>query len=173
VTRKITYRPCSWITANLELNKRWNPCGMVMDWLPSGAYRRPAIVYDDGGTETLIWYPCWPGAKPFPYPHGFGTLESIQSYGYIPTIVGELDVNRTWIRDVQLAYAGQVFCGNPQWFVTGVPRSVLSKPAAPCPGCSALVVKLGVSVSLEVGVQGLTGGAYDSSYSIDFDRLYP
>jgi len=72
-----------------------------------------------------------------------------------------------------VAAALQVFCGQADWYVNGVPRAVLSLPAPPCPGCAALAGLGALLVQDFVNNVALLGGPYDCSYSVDYARLCP
>jgi hypothetical protein len=168
---KIGGRPCSFITDNPALNQRWNPCGMIMDWLPGGAYSRKAICFTDGTIARLLWYPCVPGALAFPFPHAFGSLCSVQTNGFIPPPVGEIELDRRWLQDAQLAYGGQCYSGDPDWYVNGVPPAVLSQPPLLCDYCAAITDAIAVEVFQFVNEADILGGAYDQEYSSAWNRL--
>jgi hypothetical protein len=92
---------------------------------------------------TLRWYPAPPGALDFPGHHLFASGDwSEQSPHYLWPGPGELkDSKRRFYPGdgPRWTYAGRTFCGDPEWYRTGVPLAVieaaLRNPPGPCPGC--------------------------------------
>ena len=109
------------------------PMRLRMATLLSRAYRRHAVINQRGDKVTLNWYPVPDHYPIFPYPHAFESNNYLQNYD-IPTGIGEVKEPMRWTPDVFQPYSGLNFCGDPSWYLNGVPDDAI-RFVQPCRLC--------------------------------------
>lgn len=101
---------------------------MAMDMLRSCAIQRAEFGQERGTVAQLRWFLCKPGAKAFAGFHAFGSpVWEPQPYEWTqgPGIFEPLD---NWSRNHIPCPDGQEFHGEADWFLNGIPTSVLKNP---------------------------------------------
>lgn len=131
-----------------------NPCGMIMDTLLSRSYQRPAQITINGDIVPLQWYPVPETNRTFPFPHAFGTINYTANYDKIEGI-GEIDESMTWTPDVYQPYSGLTFCGQPEWFLNGLPDDAPTYQS-PCLLCQIPYHVLNARLKVESLLRQLT-----------------
>lgn len=85
------------------------------------------MVRDDERVSSIRWFFSPLGAKLLPFPTAFGSLvwENVElPFGAI----GQQDRVITWDKGANPGYCGQVFVGEPDWYVSGIPPAELLGP---------------------------------------------
>lgn len=105
---------------------------MGFDFLRS-CYRTFATLYSDSDTPVAVrWYWCDSDAQAYPFPHFMNSLNWGEETGIEPG--EEVGSGRPWNDGRNTSGgSGQMFCGDPQWMVTGIP--IAEPPANPLSCC--------------------------------------
>jgi len=103
-----------------------SPCGMIMDLLRSHMLSKTRIYKGSNAETTVRWFPCKPGALPFPHWHAFGSPVWNDRRTRDEFIgPGVLYAGQLWRGKRYPAPDGQHFHGAAEWFATGLPSSEL------------------------------------------------
>lgn len=150
---------------------------MIMDVIRT-PYRRKARIFKDSDKEvTLSWYFAPQGAKFFPFPHLWGSADWLDKEDEWPRLGEVKDPPRRWAKGGStLPYLGQCFCGDPEWYRTGVPYSPAPTPP-PMPECCSQLPQIGAGMgggsavvtsgrNLKIG-----GGSGGGSADVRFGRV--
>lgn len=98
----------------------------------SGARQAYRIFAGSDDTVTIRWVKCLPGAKPLPFPCSINAASIWDSNLWTPQQpIGEAVKWGTPTKDDFTHHApGQHWCGEPEWFLTGIPPE--HRHDAPC-----------------------------------------
>jgi hypothetical protein len=99
-----------------------------MDWLNVCYTSAARLVAGSDETFTIRWYPAAPGAKTFPGEHAFGSHVWIDPHNGPWEGPGEIDQVRSKVKGINPGFTGQCVPDNPEWFLAGMPPSVLAGP---------------------------------------------
>jgi len=128
---------------------RFNPCGMVLDYLPCCYETNMRPFSDSDLTVGWRWYPALPGAKHFPFEH-FLTSSNWLDFHFETIRLGQTeydDRRNKYIPPIPEA-KGDHFCGEPDYFLNGQPLN-LNEPDGPVnqngiPSCCLDVIGEGI-----------------------------